>query len=139
MPNLSMIGHCNSSFILNSAATLIILIDFFFLHSGGLNSARIRFFHFASLSPGVLDNVMQVQSGPLSSVALCHPYPTQLQPLARKRSTGLELMAAPRVRHSTSDHRQLSVCRYIYTVSGCIYAVTYYLWKNWLLRDYGWL
>ena len=58
---------------------------------------------------------------------------------ASVRSTGLELMAAPRVRHSTSDHRQLSVCRYIYTVSGCIYPVTYYLWKNWLLRDYGWL
>ena len=74
-----MIGHCNSSLFLNSTATLITFIDFF-NHSGGLNSARIRFFHFASLAPGVLDNVMQVQSGPLSSVALCHPYPTQPHP-----------------------------------------------------------
>ena len=112
----------------------------FFVTSGYLlvDPARICICNSsAPLHPAFKTIFSWIPSEPLSSIAPCHSYPTQPHP-TRVSVGRVKLIAAPRARHNTSDYHQLYICTCIYTGSECNYAVTHYLWVNWLLTDYGW-
>ena len=71
---------------------------FLFGHSEDLNPARIPILPQGSFVPGILNNIQHpserllvLPSGPLSSIALCRPYPTGPLTHTRKHGTDLEL------------------------------------------------